>query len=348
MTICQACSTEIFSQDRFCKNCGAPAAASVEDLADTHRFDPPSNASAPAHTGSLDPNSPFFVAAPTAYPLPRASSLQTRSFIRNLLKRNVVWVVAFVLLFLFVGSGLVIGRDVVRAHRAQRAEQARREQQAAHARQAKRAGAAQHTLEDSVRNALGFTPAKVSDIEYPDTQGVFVTSLTGDDSPAALARIQAGDVLIELNDQPVRNHTEFAQALNSLKPGAEGNVKVIRDDRVLATRIRAGSQSVALFQPKTDPRDQGFLGLGDLGRRCCVSGTKRWGLEVHRIIDNSPGDLAGLQLGDLITEFDKQTIRTPEEFARRIRATKPRSKIQLKFNRGGVEQTVDLVVGHGW
>ena len=96
------------------------------------------------------------------------------------------------------------------------------------------------------------------------------------------------------------------------------------------------------------PRDQGFLGAGDVGRRCCVAGTKRWGLEIHRIIDNSPADLAGLQLGDVIAEFDKQIVRTPDELARRIRAVKPRSKVKVKFYRGNSEQTIELIMGHGW
>jgi len=136
--------------------------------------------------------------------------------------------------------------------------------------------------------------------------------------------------------------------MNSAKPGTEIAAKIFRDEEMVTTRIRIGSLTVPRFQPKTDPRIQGFLGVGDVGRRCCVAGTKRWGLEVHRIIDNSPADLGGLQLGDLITEFDRQTIRTPDELARRIRAVKPRSKVTVKFYRANSEQTIELTMGHGW
>jgi serine protease Do len=188
----------------------------------------------------------------------------------------------------------------------------------------------------------------MSEIEYPDLSGVFVTSLTSDDSPAALAKIQAGDALIEVADQPVRTTGELVRVLNSLKPGSEVAVKLYRDEEPVSTRIRIVNSSVPPFQPKTEPRDQGFLGTGDVGRRCCAQGTKRWALEVHRIIDNSPADLAGLQPGDIITEFDKQAVRTPDELARRIHLTKPRSKVKVKFYRSNVEQTVELIMGHGW
>lgn len=342
MTNCQACGTEILGSDRFCKNCGAPMAASVEDLADTHRFD----GRAPAVVTA----SPETFAASTTYPLTHASAPLSKwsSVINNLLHRNFIWLIALVLLFVFIGGGITIGRDVVRARRAQRAERTQRTEKSVQDKQAKQVEAARRALEEAVQNAFGFVPAVVSDLEYPDTRGIFVASLTSDDSPAAVAHIEAGDVLTELNDQPIRNGGELAKVLNSLKPGAEVKVKLYRDDEAVASKIRVASQSVAPFQPQIEPRDQGFLGTGDVARRCCLPGSKKWGLEVHRVIDNSPADLAGLQLGDVITEFDKHTVRTPNELARRIHAVKPRSKVKVKYYRGGSEQTIELIAGHGW
>ena len=354
MTNCQGCGTEILSQDRFCKNCGAPAAASVEDLADTRRIDPSAPVVASVRTtgptGSLDPDSPLYVPAPATYQLAQGSASlnQTQSFIKSLLHRKLFWLLASFLLFLFIGTGVTIGRETIRARRAHRAEQAREAERARQSKQLKQAEIARRSFEEAIQNAMGLVPANIRDVEYPDLQGVFVTSLTSDDSPAAVAHIQAGDVMVELADQPVRNSGELARVLGSVKPGSEVGVKVYRDEEPVSTRIRVASPTIPPFQAKTDPRDQGFLGAGDVGRRCCVAGTKRWGLEIHRIIDNSPADLAGLQLGDVITEFDKQTIRTPDELARRIRAVKPRSKVKVRFYRGITEQTVELIMGHGW
>lgn len=350
MTNCQGCGTELLTQDRFCKNCGAPVAASVEDLADTRPFDPSARSAQTAYTGSLDPNSPLYAYTPSTYPIAQSSGplSLTRSFIKDLLERKVFWLLAVFLLLLFVGTGVTIGRDAARARRARRAEQAMEVERSRKAKQARQAEVTRRSLEEAIQNGLGFVPSDVLKAEYPDTQGVFVTSLISDDSPAAVARMVAGDILIEFADQPVPNSAELSRILNSLKPGTEVPAKLYRDEEQVTTRIRIGSAGVPLFQPKTDPRDQGFLGVGDVGRRCCVAGTKRWGLEIHRIIDNSPADLAGMQLGDVITEFDKQTIRTPEELARRIRAVKPRSKVKVKFVRANTEQTVELTMGHGW
>ncbi len=350
MTNCHACGAEIVTEDRFCKNCGAPFAASIEDLADTRRFDPSAPVAATAQTGSLDANSPPYAPAPSTYPLATFSAPlhQTQSFIRSLLRRKLLWLLAFLLLSLFIGTGVTIGREAVRARRAHRAEQAVLAESARKARQRKQDESTRHSFEEAIQNAMGFVPANIVEAEYPDIQGVFVASLTSDASPAAAAKIQAGDVLIELADQPVRNSGELARVLSAVKLGSEVGVKLYRDEQQVSSRIRIASQSIPPFQLKKEPREQGFLGVGDVARRCCVAGTKRWGLEVHRIIDNSPADLGGLQLGDVITEFDKQTIRTPDELARRIHAAKPRSRVTVRFYRGTTEQTLELTMGHGW
>jgi len=136
--------------------------------------------------------------------------------------------------------------------------------------------------------------------------------------------------------------------LSGTKPGSEVPVKLNRDGEAISSKIRVASTAIPPFQAKIEPRDQGFLGAGDVARRCCVAGTARWGLAIHRIVDNSPADIAGLQLGDVITEFDRQVVRTPNELARRIHAAKPRSKVKVKFYRGNVEQNIELVLGHGW
>ena len=347
MTNCQGCGTEIQVQDRFCKNCGAPMAASVEDLSDTRRFDPSARVTT---TGSLDQNNVQYVPGAATFPLlPDSSALrQTQSLIKNLIHRKLFWLVAFLIMSLFVGTGVIMGRDAIRARRAHRAEMAREDERATQARLRRQAEVAHKTFAEAIQNAMGFVPTEIVTAEYPDLKGVFVSSLTSDNGPAAAARIMAGDVLTEFADQPVSSSSELSRSLSAAKPGTEVPIKLNRDGEIISSKIRLGSIGITPFQAKIDPRGQGFLGVGDVGRHCCVAGTPRWGLEIHRIVDNSPADLAGLQLGDVITEFDSQVVRTPNELARRIHLATPRSKVKVKFYRSNVEQTIDLVLGHGW
>jgi PDZ domain-containing secreted protein len=329
MMTCQACHAEIVDRDRFCRNCGAPVAHSVGDLVDTRRFDPHAQPSATAQPGSPDPTNPLYTPPPGVAP-----SSQTASVGKKLVQRKFLWPVVFLLFSMLIAASYIIGRDSFQSLQADR--------------RAERAEVARRSHEEAIQNALGFRTASVSDAEYPTIRGVFVNNLMSDDGPAALAALQAGDVLTDLNDQVVRNNGELAQALEPLQPGAEVVVKIYRDGETATSRIKVADRAFPPLLPKVEPRDQGYLGIKDSGRRCCIPGTKKWGVEIYQTTDNTSADIFGLREGDLITEFDGQAIRTTHELNRRIRAAKPRSKVVVKFYRGNTQQTVELVLGHRW
>lgn len=344
MTSCQACGTVLIGRDRFCRNCGASVAASVGDLVDTHRFNPAASLSATAPPGSQEPTNPFYAPPPAAYPGAPASApaYQTGAIGKKLFQRKLTWLAMFLLLFFSITVGLIGIRSAFRPRWAAQAGMPSQDDQDEQAEMTRR------LFEEGVQNALGFRQGPFLEAEFSDVRGIFVNNLMSDDSPAALANIQAGDLLMELNGQAVRNDGELAQVLNSLKAGMEVPVKLYRDGATITSSIKVADRSFPPLQPKIEQKDQGFLGVKDSGRRCCVPGTRRWGVEVQEIFDNSSADLFGLKAGDVIAEFNGHAIRTPNEFNRLIRAVKPRSKVTLKFYRGSTEQVVDLIMGHRW
>jgi PDZ domain-containing secreted protein len=312
----------------------------VAEWDDTRRFNP----SAPLPTaapGAPDTTNPLY-APPNAAPPTSAPPYQTASLARRLLKRKFVWalmMVAMLSIFFSVGIGIGSNMNRRRQYDARERVEARDDEEAATARR---------DYEEAVQNALGFKQGGFSAAEFPDAQGIFVNSLMSDDSPAALAKIQAGDLMTELNNQPVRNDSELSQALHSLKTGEEVPVKLYRDGATINSRIKIGDPHFPPLQPKTEPEDQGFLGILDSSRRCCLPGTKKWGVEVSELHVNGPAELFGLRAGDVITEFNGYPVKTPNEFNRRIRSVKPRSKVSVTFYRGNSEQKVEVVIGRRW
>jgi hypothetical protein len=202
-----------------------------------------------------------------------------------------------------------------------------------------------HKYEEAVQNALGFKQGVYSATEFPGIHGIFIDNLMSDDSPAALAKIQAGDLLTELNNQQVRNDSELSQVLESLETGQEVPVKVYRDGAMTSSRIKIADRALPPSQPKTELRDQGFLGILDSFRRP-LPDTKKWGVEVKELHINSPAKLYGLRPGDVITEFNSHQVKTPNEFNRHIRAVRPGSKVVVKFYRGVTEQKIEVTMGH--
>ena len=346
MTICRACSCEIPGPDRYCRNCGAPVAASVVELDDTRRFNPAAaSGPLPANPAGLPDNTnPLYAPPPATYAAQQAPTplYQTASFAKRLLRRKAFGALMIVLLLAaFFGAGVGVGSNNSR-HRSDRAEVQAEERGAEDAEMTRR------NYEEAVQNALGFKQGEYSAAEFPDTQGIFINNLMSDDSPAALAKIQGGDLMTELNNQPVRNDSELSQVLNALKTGEEVSVKLYRDGAMISSRIKIGDPHFPPLQRKIEPRDQGFLGVQDSARRCCIPGTKKWGVEVTELHPNGPAELFGLRQGDVITEFNTYPVKTPNEFNRRIRAIKPGTKVLVTLYRGTAQQKLEVIMGHRW
>jgi hypothetical protein len=345
MTICRACSSEIIGPDRYCRNCGALIVPSVTEGDDTYRFTPSARLAtpspAPAPASAPDATNPLYF-SPLASPQGSALPYQSESLARKMLPGKPVLVVLILLCAIFLGVGIAIGSHAGRGQ-ARWAEDRDVEQ---YAEQDAEAESSRRSYDEAVQNALGFMQGKYSAAEFPDAQGIFVNRLTSDDSPAALARIQAGDLLTELNNKTVRNDSELSEVIDSLKTGDEVPLKVYRDGAMVSSSIKIGDRHFPPLQTKMAPEDQGFLGILDSSRRCCIPGTKKWGVEVNELQANGSAEIFGLRPGDVITEFNGLPIKTPNEFNRFIRAVKHRTKIPLKFYRGNTEQKVEVILGH--
>jgi len=345
MAICRACSSEIIGSDRYCRNCGVPVAPVVAEFDDTRRFNPsaPLPAAAP---GTPDPTNPLYAPKYAAYAAPQSSSSlrQTATLVKALLKQKPILALLALMLFVFVGMGIGIGRGMSRRRApdwGREAAEARRAQDEINDEMAR------HEYEIAVQNGLGFKQGAYSATDFPGVPGIFINNLMSDASPAALAKIQGGDLLIELNGQQVRNDSELSQVLKSLETGQEVPLKVYRDGATLSSRIKIADRAFPPPQPKIDPRDQGFLGILDSFRRT-IPGTKKWGVEVRELHINGPAELFGLRPGDVITEFNGHPVKTPSEFNRHIRAAKPGSKVVVTFYRGSTEQKIEVIIGHRW
>jgi S1-C subfamily serine protease len=346
MANCRACSSEIIGSDRYCRNCGVLVAPVVAEFDDTRRFNPSTPLPAASHV-SPDPTNPLYAPPSAAYP-GRQGSAPLSLLVKLLLRKNVTWALIAVMLFTFVALGIGIGRGMNRRRPVnwggQPARPARDGADAAPV----DPRIVRQKYEEAVQNALGFRQGAYSASEFPGVQGIFINNLMSDDSPAALAKIQAGDLMTELNKQEVRNDNELSQVLDSLKTGDEVPAKVHRDGATIDLRIKIADRAFPPLQTKTAVDDQGFLGILDASRRCCIPGTKKWGVEVNELHPNGPAELFGLRPGDVITEFDGHPVKTPNEFNRHIRATKPGSKIALTLYRGSAEQKIELILGHRW
>ncbi|MBS1786476.1 MAG: PDZ domain-containing protein [Acidobacteria bacterium] len=329
MNVCQSCGAERGDLDRFCRSCGVSISPSVADLEDTRRFNPAAPATVPGTPSGF--TSQFYVPPAAAYPVSQAESsvYKTSSLRKKLLKQKAFWIFTLVLISMFTMIGVGIGMKVNNSRRVAVENRARR------------------ISTEDVPNAFGLRTGAISEAGYaPEIKGIFVESLVTDDGPAALANIQAGDVILQIGDKLVRNNSEIRDVLNTLSVGAVAPIKVYREGETLTLQIKIADRNFPPLQPKLEMREQGWLGVDNSTRRCGIPGVQKCGVEIENLDENSPADLGGLREGDVITEFNGYKVRTPDEFNRRIRMTKPRTKVTVTYYHGNAEQKTELILGY--
>ncbi len=82
--------------------------------------------------------------------------------------------------------------------------------------------------------------------------GVLVSSVREDDSPAAKAGLKAGDVITAVNQKPVRDRRDLLRALGDIDKGGEATLEVVRDKKVLVLKAQltdAGSERERRARP---------------------------------------------------------------------------------------------------
>src|SRR5918992_2555564 len=69
------------------------------------------------------------------------------------------------------------------------------------------------------------------------------------------------------------------------------------------------------------------------------------GAQVAEATPGGPAADAGLQAGDIVTEVDGDRVRDPEDVAQAIDDNEPGDRVEIKVQRGGSEQTVEVMLG---
>ncbi len=94
---------------------------------------------------------------------------------------------------------------------------------------------------------------------------------------------------------------------------------------------------------------RGFVGIGfqpvdeNLARALDLPQAR--GIIVTEVVEDSPASEAGIQLEDVILQFNGRNIQSPSDFRRRVAEMMPGTEITLRVNRDGREQDVKVVLG---
>ncbi len=175
------------------------------------------------------------------------------------------------------------------------------------------------------------SPALATALGLPRAEGALVAEVT-ENSPAARAGLRAGDVVLKLNGQDVRDARALARQVGEIPSGREARVLIRRNGAEQELAVRMGELPDARVRnARADgetPQQRAPLGLA-----LAPSG-KGEGVVVAQVRPDSPAAEAGLRPGDVLAQVAGRDVATPEAAVQALRGV--RGPVALKVVREGV------------
>ena len=198
-----------------------------------------------------------------------------------------------------------------------------------------RLGLSAQTVDQKLATAFGL-----------DKPGGALVASVENGSPAALAGIKPGDVVLSLNGTPIRESADLPPAVANLAPGADATIDVWRDHKSQKLNVKVGELKDAVVAQTDKAGDSGEAGkLGVLGRSLTPQERKQAGIPSGIVIEDvsGPAEAAGLQAGDLLLAVNGIPITGVGQLRSVLEGAGDR--VAVLVQRGGQRMFVPITVG---
>lgn len=179
--------------------------------------------------------------------------------------------------------------------------------------------------------------------------GVTFRNVEPPGSPADLAGLVGGDIITTFDGHVVTTDDQMTELMDNTMIGKTVDVIYLRDGEAKTTKLTPinAEEFERLEKAFNDrPEGKGRFGFDDDDtERVPIPGTKIFGVKLNDITQNYPADIAGIQEGDVVTEFDGVPIRTPEELSARVTRAIPKSTIKVVVMRGTEQIEIPVKMG---
>lgn len=157
------------------------------------------------------------------------------------------------------------------------------------------------------------TPELAEAFGLKDTTSGAVIVQVLEDSPAERVGLQAGDIVLSLNDVPVVNAAELRNRVGLMRAGETINITVLRDGEEKNYEVTISEDETIAGQPSAHNERLKGLTLTELDQRHPLYGEVE-GVIVAGIENDSPAWRAGLREGDVITSVNRQGVVNVNDF----------------------------------
>ncbi|RAU17766.1 serine peptidase [Nitrincola tibetensis] len=177
----------------------------------------------------------------------------------------------------------------------------------------------------------------------PKPSGALVVKVMAD-SPAQAAGLQEGDVIVRFEGQEINLSSDLPHHVGRVRPGQSASIDLIRGGEALTLNATIG------VLPDEDnlaqiPDVQQGESLGLVVQPLDADLRARWNVTSGVVIsqvNDGPGALAGLMVGDIITMLNGQRIETIEQFNQVVVGLPKGRSVPLRIVRRGNPMFIPL------
>ena len=204
------------------------------------------------------------------------------------------------------------------------------------------------TVTPDLADSLGMKKAEGALVAEPQSNG-----------PAAKAGIESGDVIVGVNNQPVRDARELARTIGGFAPGTAVKLSVLHKGQAKTVDLTLG-QLPNSTEAKADvdkDNDSGNAKRGaDVGRlgmsiapASGVAGAGKDGVVVTNVDPDSAASERGFKEGDVILEVAGQPVSSPTDVRKALDAARSDKKnsILMRVRTGDQSRFVAVPLAQG-
>lgn len=161
------------------------------------------------------------------------------------------------------------------------------------------------------------TPEIAKALDLSKTKGAIVTNVE-DGSPAQSKGLKAGDIIVAVDGQAVRNSTDLRNRIGLVPKGETVRLEVVRDGKPLAITLEVGQVKVAeLPGDKALPKFAGAV-FRDIAPDHPLAKTLD-GVLVANVEPGSPAWQFGLRENDAIVAVNRTPVQSLDAFIKRVK-----------------------------
>jgi Do/DeqQ family serine protease len=176
-------------------------------------------------------------------------------------------------------------------------------------------------------------------LKLPDTSGALVSDVQAG-TAAAHAGLQQGDVITAINGEKVVDSNALRNRIAGTKPGSTVDLKVLRNGKTETLKATLGTMEPARERNGRDDDESSDSSAGgpagmavepltpQIARELGLT-TRKEGVVVSDVDPDGAAAAAGLQPGDVISQVNREAVKTPAELKAAITASGERPALLL-------------------